>query len=599
MSSILPEYEIFLERIETGLSKSIDMNRVPEWIIKNTRHPRNKRLRWSFAEHEFQIGIISDASPQVAVRKVSQVGLSEVSARLALAVGFMRDFTVIYVLPNGKFARKFSLDRIDPVVNASPVLSERKSTSVYSTNLKRIGDMSLYVVGSYSPDDAISVPAQYLVRDEYDFGDQAILSTFDSRLGHNKEGEDFRRDFSTPTVAGYGIDRKFQAGDQRYYAVKHDKCGKWVVPVFMNDVILPGFDGGMQDLEKFHLQDSGVRIAESYVRCPDCQQPITIANLADPDKRMWVAKYEGRDIHSYQVQSFDVPSINPPSRTIRQLNDYALKKDWVNFKVGDVHEDEESAFNPNAVDTYRASPPVRFNVGDTLNLNCYIGIDVGNISWVKVGVKIGGKLRIVYIEAVQCKGVEDALFIRACQIIEALGMRFGVMDANPDSNTAGKLCAKYKGRFLACEYTDKLPSPLLTYVVKEDRDVVRVHRSKRFDVLVKDYNTGQIEWTESDQLPMVKEHVQGMKKLRRADDESGSSELESANEKWESVGEDHYVHTLLYCHLAAELEGIPGPDKPPGGLPVPRRVGVGKKHDKSAEAGGRPHVMSTRRGRAF
>ena len=60
-----------------------------------------------------------------------------------------------------------------------------------SLGLKRIGDMSLYVVGSFSPGDAISVPAQFLVRDEYDFCKQSVLTTFDSRLGHNKEGEDF------------------------------------------------------------------------------------------------------------------------------------------------------------------------------------------------------------------------------------------------------------------------------------------------------------------------------------------------------------------------------------------------------------------------
>lgn len=36
---ILPEYDNFLERVETGLSKKLDLTKIPEWICKNTRDP--------------------------------------------------------------------------------------------------------------------------------------------------------------------------------------------------------------------------------------------------------------------------------------------------------------------------------------------------------------------------------------------------------------------------------------------------------------------------------------------------------------------------------------------------------------------------------
>ena len=62
---ILPEYDNFLERVETGLSKKLDLTKIPEWICKNTRDPRNKRLRWAFADHEFQMGILSEAAAAV------------------------------------------------------------------------------------------------------------------------------------------------------------------------------------------------------------------------------------------------------------------------------------------------------------------------------------------------------------------------------------------------------------------------------------------------------------------------------------------------------------------------------------------------------
>lgn len=578
---LLPEYENFLERLEVGLSKNLDLSKVPEWIIKNTRDPRNKRLRWSFAEHEFQIGIIADQAAEIAVRKCSQVGLSEISARMTLAVGYMRDFTCMYVLPTKGFASNFSKDRIDSVVDNSPVLSSAKHKDAYAVNLKKIGDMSLYVVGSFSAHDAISVPAQFLVRDEYDFGKQSVLTAFDSRLGHSKEGEDFRRDFSTPTVLNFGIDRKFRAGHQAYYAVKHDKCGQWVVPVFMDDVVVPGFDGTPRDLERYHLADDAVRADDSYLQCPHCRREITIENLADPVKRAWVAKYPEREIHSYQVQPFDVPTINRPARTIKQIAGYSLKRDWVNYKVGDVYEDAESAFNPQSINTYRNGQALIWEIGAKLRTGCFLGIDVGAISWIVVLMKIGAKLRAVHLEQVMCRGVADALFLRVCSLMDDLGPAFAVIDSMPDFNTADKLTMKYPGRFLACEYAHQLSSPLVTLEVKAERRVVRAHHDKRFDLLVRDFNSGVIEWASLKDLPIMQAHVQGMKKLRRMDEDSASASTEDSVEHWEKTGDDdHYLHALNYAHMAAELRGsIVVQDKDPC-LPMARRVRVGKDSEE-------------------
>lgn len=585
MSILLPEYEMFLERLETGLSKSIDLSKIPEWMTKNTRDPRNKRKRWSFDEHDFQLQIISDQSPEVAIRKCSQVGLSELAVRMTLAICYMRDFTGIYVLPTKSFASNFSKDRIDPVVDNSPTLSAQKHKDAYAVNLKKIGDMTLYVVGSFSPGDAISVPAQFLVRDEYDFGKQSILTTFDSRLGHNKEGEDFRRDFSTPTVKNFGIDRKFRAGHQAYYGVKHDLCGKWVVPNFMDHVVIPGFDGNARDLERYHLADPNVDADRAHLICPGCRREISIRNLADPTKRQWIAKHPDRDVHSYQVQPFDVPTINRPARTIKQLKDYALKKDWVNFKVGEVYEDNESAFNPAAVQTYQAGERLVWQPGQKIRTGCYIGIDVGAISWIVIGMRVGGRLRVVHLEQVICRGKEDALFKRVCELFQELGPAFGVIDSMPDFNTASKLCLKFPGRFLACEYADKLPSPLATLDVKEERSVVRAHKDKRFDLLVKEYNSGGIEWAPHPQLPIMGEHVQGMKKMRRADEESAASTIdENAAEHWEKTGDDdHYLHALNYMHIAAELQGTISIHDLQPGLPLAGRIKMKDGHEKERD----------------
>lgn len=583
MSSLFPEYERFLDRIEAGLTKKLDLTKIPEWIIKNTRDPRNKNLRWSFKEHEMQIGILAEEAAHVVVRKCSQVGLSEMCVRLILAICYMRDITGIYVLPTKAFVNKFSPDRIDKVVDNSPVLSAAKNKDRYNINLKQIGDASIYVAGSFTPGDAISVPAQFLIRDEYDFCKQSVLTTFDSRLGHNKEGEDFRRDFSTPTVAGFGIDRLYQKGDQRIYGVKHDACGQWVVPNFMDHIVVPGFDGTPRDLEKYHLNDPAVKPKEAYLMCPGCRKPITLANLVDPTKRMWIATYGDRDVHSYQVQPFDVAAINPPSRTIGQLSDYALKKDWVNFKVGDVHEDSESAFDPETLNKYQSGGPLIIVRGERQRTGLFMGVDVGAISWIVIGGRFNGRKRVVHTEQILCREGDDVLFHRCSTLMEELGLAFGVIDSGPDFNTADKLTRRFEGRFLACEYTDRLSSPMVTLDVKEDRRVVRAHRDKRFDLLVKDVNSGNYEWASplKDKV-VIQAHLQGMKKMRRLDEDSAATSVEGSDAAmhWEKCGDDHYLHALNYLDMAMDLRGLVGLSDSPPCLPMAGKV---KIHSETKE----------------
>lgn len=161
--------------------------------------------------------------------------------------------------------------------------------------------------------------------------------------------------------------------------------------------------------------------------------------------------------------------------------------------------------------------------------------------------------------------------------MDNIGPAFGVIDAGPDFNTADKLTRKYPTKFLACEYADKLSSPMVTLDVKEERRVVRAHRDKRFDLLVRDCNSGAIEWAPVKDASIISEHLKGMKKMRQLDEDSAASSIEDASESamhWVKCGEDHYLHALNYCHMAAELKGSIGLSDQPGCLPLPGKVRI-------------------------
>ena len=165
-----------------------------------------------------------------------------------------------------------------------------------------------------------------------------------------------------------------------------------------------------------------------------------------------------------------------------------------------------------------------------MRTGCFLGVDVGAISWIIAGIKMNGKLRVVHAEQVLCRGGDDVLFIRVCELMDNIGPAFGVIDAGPDFNTADKLTRKYPTKFLACEYADKLSSPMVTLDVKEERRVVRAHRDKRFDLLVRDCNSGAIEWAPVKDASIISEHLKGMKKMRQLDEDSAASSIEDASE---------------------------------------------------------------------
>lgn len=196
-----PSHAAYLSRLSAQLKEVRDMSQIPEWLQTHTRAPDNQDKNFSFKGHEFQIEMISDPAPVSAIKKCSQVGASEIWFRFVLAyMAIYRSVNLIYVLPTLGFVRKVAKGRIDPVINNSPTLKGMVNRQVNSTDLKQILNSFLYMAGASSKSSGISVPAKGVIKDEVDFCDQAILSTFASRMGHNDAADVLDRSFSTPTV---------------------------------------------------------------------------------------------------------------------------------------------------------------------------------------------------------------------------------------------------------------------------------------------------------------------------------------------------------------------------------------------------------------
>ncbi len=546
------EHRNYLDRVKSQAAQIFDLAQVPRWLERNTKDPTDPDKPWSFKDHEYQPEILSDLSDEVVVQKCSQVGASEMWVRLVLGMLVLsKSLTLIYVLPTTGFARKFSKARIDPVIENSEVLKGLVNYEVDSSELKQIGNSFLYIAGSYGQNSAISVPARGLFQDEVDFCNQTTLTTFNSRLGHNKTGEYYKRSFSTPTVDKYGINLLYEDSSQARYTVKCNSCHEWVAPNFMDDVEIPGYAGNLYTFEKDDLNNPRCKIAEAFIRCPDCKAPISHANLCNPELRQWVHRRPDHAKRGYQILPIDVPTINPVSRTIMQIREYERKKDWVNFKVGYPYADAESSFMSDAIEKYLGSGGIsKPDDGDMTPLarNCVFGLDVGKVSWFVVLLPTGGGgAKCIYMERIRQDG-SNYLGERAMQLIKVFGCVKGIVDAGPDISVSKFLVEKNpEGRVWACYYVRQQKGVLENYKLNELEGLITAARTGTFDHAAKRVNNGRTTFCHHPELSLMREHLSN---LKRVDTRNDAGEMVS---NWISTGDDHYGHALNYAEIAFDM----------------------------------------------
>lgn len=555
-----PELQVYLERLRAAGFEVRDFSGIPRWLETHTADPLDNERPWSFREHEYQMEILADTCPEITMQKCSQVGASEIWVRMMLAMmAISKKITIIYILPSSSMSRRFSVGRIKPIIDDSPTIKAMVDRELDNAEQKRIGRSLLYISGTYGKSSAISVPAQALFRDEVDFCNQRVLTTYDSRLGHSKEGQALKRSFSTPTVFKYGINLLYEQGSQAHYMVKCPCCHKKVAVDYFRDVVIPGFEGTLRELEKDDLLNTQIQLDAAFFLCPECRNVIPHEAFANPANREWVHAFpDRRDHHSYQVLPIDVPAINPLRRTLNQLKDYDSKKDWVNFKVGLPFEDAQSSFleeqmilhaQPNYIPKPEEDPQGQILSG------CYMGVDVGRTSWLTITKpNNAGGMDVLYQERVRQDG-DNYAGKRLVALFHYFGCVYGVIDAGPDISLASYMVKQLPGRFMACQYDTNSRIRTLDVLVKvdEERSIVTVSRTGLFDSLVAQVNRGRTRLTSrSSEYELTKAHLKTLKRVELNDGESGEMYVQ-----WVSTGDDHYGHSLGYSEVARRLKSQP------------------------------------------
>ncbi len=562
-----------LLRIRLGVSGGRDLSFIPRWIEDFTSHPADPHRPWSFKDHEFQVDIAAAiAEEQASVMKISQAGVSELAIRMAAAYLIVKQPTqIIYTLQTSAFANKFCTTRIDPAIAGSPTIKGLLDPNVDNNTLKKLGSSFLHITGASAGMDPISIPATALFHDEVDFSDPDVLTTYQSRLGHQEEGMHHTVRFSTPTVQGFGISKFYSGSSKGRYAVKHYACSRWVTPEFFEDVVVPGFDDSLRFFERHHLEqhdlesdsisdfagsgeagpshtNNRIRVNDAWLKCPHpgCGQPITRQNLADPEARAWVHEYPSRTHKGFKISSFDLPKINTPARTLRQLGDYKYKYQWVNHKVGETYEDAESSFLIDVVDrstVLRLQDRAHWSGRPTV-----VGCDVGKVSWIVVGTRNGAFIDVIYIARIDTRDLHDPILgMEVLGVAQDFHSVMAVVDAAPDFTTAKHVTNNLpEGSAFGCYYEREGSErkQLIGHRIDLEKGLVHANRTAAFDDLSKDVNSGRIRFCECPEMPTVKRHLQNIKKVR---------EDASAKGTWVDTGDTHFAHALNYLRIGFSI----------------------------------------------
>lgn len=510
---------------------------IASWLEANTTH---RSRPFGFRGYAFQRAIADDMHPDLDVMKISQVGLSEIMQRKALAICVRNPGRVgIFSLPNEAMYRRFSQSRLQPLLESDRVFRGREGET-RSMSLVQIGSSFLHVVNATEA-SATSTSADFVFTDEVDLSDQKVLALFASRVQNSDMA--VRQRFSTPTWTGFGIDATYSASDQREFGIKCRACNHWQVPLFDRRwVDIPGLaaEGPLADLDDASILSLNLEPAHPYVVCERCRAPL---DLDDESTREWIAAFPSRTQgRGYRVRPFSAGRITVPY-ILAQLVQYRRRdfvRGWWNTVLGEPYIDSRSRLDEATIRANFVSPGVPDLAPGT---PVHLGIDMGQVCHVILGRETSEGAAAIEFSAVRVS--EIVSFVR--EVKERYLLVGGCCDRHPYTPTADELFDETQGIVVPVEYRgDKDLNP-----VKQADGTVRHwqgNRTRLLDEVARLIRLKRLPMLGyGNQSGVLVEHFRDM--IRQENPEEPAT--------WIKLnGNDHYFHAAAFMLASIRLKGL-------------------------------------------
>lgn len=398
----------------------------------------------TFKDRLFMFDILADFSPNIVVKKASQIGgsLTFILKVLHLARSKLYRFNSIYTLPSDADVWEFVPTKVDKIISSNPSL--RKDLSTDKVELKEFAGRFVHFKGTRSKTAPIMTTADLLVKDEKDRSDQNILSQYDSRTGASKWG--WKWELSNPSVINAGVDLTWQVSDQKEWHVRCEGC----------------------KVEQVLRFDRNVDLIRGIFVCAGCKAPISDEARA---RGRWIPRYPGAKWSGYHVSQLMAPWIS--AKKVIEERDGHNDEYFQNFVLGepyaagDVEDFRQiilDCWTPNAI----ARKPY------------ILGVDVGRIKHYVLGSPEG----IFKVGRLETREELEDIIDRYNPIT--------VMDAGPERTWAEEFRKKYPRLSICFFKRDKDRTQMVKWGEKEDAGVVWADRNRTIDAVVRDLLMGEI-----------------------------------------------------------------------------------------------------------
>lgn len=562
---MIASHRRYLDRLRAAVDPASQTVTDAQWIAKNTRL---KGLPFSFLDHEYQLTILQSTARRKYVRKCSQVGISELSVRRAIAkCATHAGVNVMYVLQTAGFANTFSSTRLAPVLESSPIVRDMLYKTDTSMLKRFVNGSFIHMKGASKGAQAISVPVDFLIVDEKDFAEsQDILSSFESRTTHSDFEDEIH--LSTPTVSGYGISHDWVHCIQHVELQKCNHCGHWFQPDYYAHVKLPGFNWGTpastdRSLLEISYQTkeliAPLDLTKAFLQCPNpkCLRPTN--QHVRYRKFVQVNPDAGYEEHGFQITPFSAPKHAPPGKLVRKSTAFRNVKDFVNNTLGLPHDDSTTGLSDQEIARcfssdapyalYPRDPPYQVS-----------GTDLGGTCAHVTGYPApDGHLRVVTAERLPLHLLAERFPASLAQN----SVIASAMDALPYTDTVLRLQTAIPSLWAVL---NTIPGGLELYRLRDQEPdetkatfglrQIGVNRDALLDLVVSTIRTGQMSFDPripQEEQDAIKNHLRSLKRINKRN-VSGEDYY-----TWvKTDGKDHYFFALSFLILATFVKGLAG-----------------------------------------
>lgn len=526
---------------------------------------------FSFDHHEYLAGPMWDDSPCQVRMKAVQLGFSTFEIGEALRVAGALGLHVGYWITTDSFIKTFVQSKFDPLIDADtavPSLAElvvegdpgvylsetarRRGKRADNTQLKLVGSGQIWFQGCQVLQDVKSIDMDLVIRDEVDELDPELAQYIEDRLAHS----DYRRQvsLSQPSVPGFGIDREYEASDQKRFLLRCSGCRQWICLEDTWPHCL-GLSLGVPGGKAFRCPCGG-RLPffdrRNEVRPPDRRHTRPrVTDARGHATAEWVATFPDRAISGYRLSQLIGPATRPEDvfaawgaaqgnasrlghfyRSTLGLA-YAADRQPISLAIFD------RACNP-AVTAVAPPDPALLRPATAV----WAGVDVGDLMYLVVGIDLPpGFTQIVWLEELTDWGLLEAR-------LREFGVRVFGIDARPEKRSAKTLCRLFRRRGFIVYWADTVEQALFGDEIDGPETVpyLRVPRTESLDEMVScvqrlEADNGAIRFPSqtSPGIDLARRHFQKLVKEKLAD---------SNRQPYKDHVANHFACATAYLALA-------------------------------------------------